>query len=176
MNIIEFTHIFLPHLLKDYIDGESDFHALVDTDLWKRVFPENPDSTDEARFFWYQIRLNGFQLKDGTLLLTYTLPTPLVKGQPKFAAIRLDRENRSAHYYLLNKPQSIDDQWDILWMPFPKAGDKMKLEFNRKIEGTDSLRNFILTVQQINFSDAEYGNSILSSIFRILKDTVVPME
>ena len=40
MNISEFTNIFLPQLLSQYIDGDLPFHALVDTDLWKQVFPE----------------------------------------------------------------------------------------------------------------------------------------
>lgn len=176
MNIVDFTHTFLPHLLKEHIDGNLDFHALVDVDLWKRIFPEDPDSNEEGRFFWYQIRLNSFELKDHTLLLTYTLPTPMQKGQPKFAGIRLDRRTHQAHYYLLNKPQRVDDPWDILWMPFPKANEKMKLEFKCKIDGTDSLRNFVLSAQHIAFEDEEYDTTLLSSFLRHLKDTIAPME
>lgn len=176
MNIEEFIYIFLPNLIKQYNERSLDFHALVDVDLWKLIFPDELSSSENGRLFWYQIRLNCFELKDKTLLLTYTLPTPLQKGQPKFAGIRLNRDTRQVHYYILNKPQRFDDPWDILWMPFPKAADIMKLEFNCKIDGTDSLRNFVLTVQRIEYNDAEYGRTLISSIFHHLKDTIAPME
>lgn len=177
MNITEFTQTFLPHLLRDYVSRQAELHSLVDVELWKMVFPDRPDLTRlDGSFLWYQIRLNGFELKDHTLLLTYTLPTPLAKGQPKFAAIRIDRSLRQAHYYLLLKPQRIDDQWDIFWIPFPKAAEKMKLEFLCKIDGTDSLRNFVLTVQHQGFTDHDYGTPFFTSFLRILKDTVAPME
>ena len=176
MNIIELTHTFLPNLVKEYTAGHLDLHALVDFDLWRTIFPESANAPEEGRFLWYQIRLNAFVLKDDTLLLVYTLPVPLQKGHPKFVAIRLDRDTRQAHYYLLQKPQSIEDQWDILWLPFPKAADRMKLEFKCKIDGTDSLRNMVLTVQQQPFTDDDYNDSFLSSLLRNIKNTVKPID
>lgn len=176
MTIRDFTHTFLPQLVLEYSQGTLDLHALVDVDLWKRIFPDQTDNSSDERFFWYQVRLNSFELKDSTLLLTYTLPTPMFKDQAKFCGIRVNRQTRQAHYYLLTKPQSIEDQWDILWMPFPKASEKKKLEFLCKIDGTDSLRNFVLTVQHQDFDDASYGTSLLSSFLRHLKDSIVPME
>ena len=176
MNIHDFTHTFLPQLLRDYTQEKAELHALVDFELWKRIMPDTPGEQADGHFLWYQIRLNAFELQDQTLLLTYTLPVPISKGQPKFVGIRLDRAQRQAHYYLLLKPQDVEDLWDIHWMPFPKASEKMKLEFMRKIDGTDSLRNFVLTVQQKPFTDSDYDTSFISSILRIFKDTVAPME
>lgn len=177
MTISQFTQTFLPQLVRSYADGQLPFHALVDIDLWRRLFPDQQDVAEsDDRFFWYQIRLNSFELKDRTLLLTYTLPTPMRKGLPKLAGIRLNRSTRQAHYYLLTKPQSVDDAWDIHWLPLPKAADRMKPEFRCKIDGTDSLRNFVLTVQHLDFTDADYNASLLSSLFRHLKDTIVPIE
>ena len=176
MNISDFTHIFLPNLVKEYCDGELPLHGLIDVELWKQIFPDTANPRELGHFFWYQIRLNSFGLQDQTLLLTFTLPTPLSKGQPKFAGIRLDRNTREAHYYLLTKPQSVEDQWDIFWLPLPKGSQKMKLEFCRKIDGTDSLRNFVLTAQHIAFADNEYNSSLFSSLLRHIKDTVATQD
>lgn len=176
MNISEFSNIFLPQLVKDYSEGNLDFHALVDFDLWKQVFISPADATEEGRFLWYQIQFNSFELRDHTMLLTYTLPIPIKQGLPKFIGIRIDRTKRIAHYYVLTKPQNVDDAWDIFWMPFPKASSKMKLEFKCKIDGTDSLRNFVLSVQHLPFIDQDYDSSLLSSLLRHLKDTVIPLD
>lgn len=175
MKISDFTNIFLPLLAKEYATSHMELHSLVDLELWKQIFPDSINS-QEGDFRWYQIRLNCFEMKDHTLLLTYTLPTPITRGEPKFAGIRLNRQTREVHYYVLTKPQSVDDPWDILWAPFPKASEKMKLEFKCKIDGTDSLRNFVLSVQQQEFKDTSYGSNLLSSLLRHLKDTIVPME
>ncbi len=176
MNISEFTDIFLPHLLSDYVDGDLPFHALVDTDLWKQVFPETNNTTEAPGILWYQIQLNSFSLQDGSLLLTYTLPEPSHVGQPKFAGIRINRESREAVYYVLYKPKFYDDQWDIMYLPLPQGKQKMKMEFKCKIDGTSSLRNFVFTVQQQKFSSEDYGTTLMELFKRRLKDAITPMD
>ena len=172
MNITEFTDIFLPNLLALYIDGELPFHSLVDTDLWKQVFPETTNTDNKPNILWYQIQLNSFALQDGTLLLTYTLPEPSQANQPKFVGIRLNRETNEAVYYVLYKPKFYDDQWDIWYLPLPQGQQKMKLEFKCKIDGTSSLRNFVFTVQQLNFSSEDYGTTLMDIFKRRLKDAI----
>lgn len=172
MNISEFTDIFLPHLLAEHIAGELPFHALVDTDLWKQVFPETNNVNEKPGILWYQIQLNSFSLQDGTLLLTYTLPEPSQVGQPKFAGIRLNRATNEAVYYVLYKPKFYDDQWDIMYLPLPQGQQKMKMEFKCKIDGTSSLRNFVFTVQQLKFTSEDYGTTIMDLFKRRFKDAL----
>lgn len=172
MNISEFTNIFLPHLLSQYIDGDLPFHALVDTDLWKQVFPETNKPGEKPGILWYQIQLNSFALQDGTLLLTFSLPEPNQANLPKFAGIRLKRETNEAVYYVLYKPKFYDDQWDIHYLPLPQGKEKMKLEFKCKIDGTSSLRNFVFTVQQLKFESEDYGTTLMDLLKRRVKDAL----
>lgn len=174
MNISEFTNIFLPNLLSLHIDGELPFHALVDTDLWKQVFPESSTSNEDPGILWYQIQLNSFSLQDGTLLLTYTLPEPGQPNLPKFAGIRLNRQTHEAVYYVLYKPKFYDDQWDIWYLPLPQGKQKMKMEFKCKIDGTSSLRNFVFTVQQLQFGSEDYGTTLMDLLKRRVKDALTP--
>ncbi len=172
MNISEFTDIFLPHLLSHYIDGELPFHSLVDVDIWKQVFPEEKDVRDSSHILWYQIQFNSFELKDGTLLLTYTLPEPSQVNKAKFAGIRLNRATNEAVYYVLYKPKYYDDQWDIWYLPLPQGKQKMKMEFKCKIDGTSSLRNFVFTVQQLKFDSEDYGTTFMDVLKRRMKDAI----
>ncbi len=176
MNISEFTDIFLPNLLAEHIDGKLPFHALVDKDIWKQVFPESKNATEKAEILWYQIDLNYHILQDNTLLITYSLPEPSKPNLPKFAGIRLDRKNNQAIYYALYKPKFYDDQWDIFYLPLPQGREKMKMEFKCKIDGTSSLRNFVPTVQQLKFDSEDYGTTLMSLFKRRLKDAISTQE
>lgn len=176
MNISEFTDIFLPNLLASYIDGELPFHSLVDTELWKQIFPETLNANGKPGILWYQIQLNSFALQDGTLLLTFTLPEPSQVNCPKFAGIRLNRQTNEAVYYVLYKPKFYDDQWDIFYLPLPQGRQKMKMEFKCKIDGTSSLRNFVFTVQQLKFSSEDYGTTLMDLFKRRIKDAITPQE
>ena len=166
MTITEFTDTFLPHLTSLYVEGSLPLHGLVDVDLWRQVFPEQ-GAAGSKQFHWYEVGLTCNPLQDQTLLLTYTLPQPIVKGHPKFVAIRIDpqaRDARRAVIYTLRKPASIYDQWDIYYLPFPNQNSRQEQKFRIKIEGTDSLRNFVFSVQQISFSDSEYDNTWIGRI------------
>jgi len=166
MTIREFTHIFLPHLVSLYVDGELPLHGLVDIDTWRRVFPERNDGPAD-QILWYQISLTCNHLQDGSLLFSFILPQPQVKGQAKFAAIRLKPQapgEACATYYTLCMPVSIDDDWDIFYLALPVGRQKKELKFYRKIEGTDSLRNFVLTVQQMPFYDSRYGKTAMDHV------------
>lgn len=170
MDIVEFTDIFLPNILSLYVDGEMPLHALVDIDTWKRVFPFGP-SHPENEIQWYQVQISCNLLKDHTLLFTFTLPEPTSPNETKFAAFRLnpqDKDITHAVYYVLRKPQCVDDDWNIFYLPFPEGRNKRALKFCRKIDGTDSLRNFILTVQQIDFVDQRYSETWFNRILQLL--------
>lgn len=171
MELLHFTDIFIPRLVSLYVDGELPIHALVDFDTWKKVYPEGLSSGDINTFHWYQFSLTCNQLKDGTLLFTFILPTAMRHGDPQFAAIRLDPQDkieRKAVYYVMRRPSNIDDQWDIFWIPFPKANDKMELKFCKKVEDTNSLRNFVYAVQQTEFDASDYDRSLKDYFFDFL--------
>lgn len=178
MQFEDFTNIFLPHLIQEYVDGNLPLHALVDLDTWKKVFPEDY-SPEKTQFHWYQVSFTCNQLKDGSILLTYILPLPELARQPHFAAIRLNLNNRSDNhvvYYVLRKPQNVDDQWDIHYLPFPENKGKLELKFRRKIEGTNSVRNFVYSVQQIPFDDNEYNQTTIGTIVKIIKNAIQPQD
>lgn len=161
MTISEYTDTFLPQIASLYVEGAMPLHALVDLDLWRQVFPDSAP-TSAQQFHWYEVSLTCNPLQDGTLLLSYTLPEPLAKGEAKYAAIRINpcaRDARRAVVYTLRKPASIYDEWDIHYLPLPNQQGKLDVKFRCKIEGTDSLRNFVFAVQQIPFLDAEYDSS-----------------
>jgi len=170
MDIHQFSKIFLPQLVLEYVKGTLPFHALVDIDTWKKVFP-NKVRRHPYQIQWSQLVLTCNPLKDRTILLSFILPQPLKYGDVKFAAIRLNPEEhtlRRAVYYVLTKPQSYDDNWDISYLPLPQGEDKMELKFIQKITGTDSLRNFVYDVQQIDFDDDNYNKSIFDGIKGLL--------
>lgn len=172
MQFEDFTNIFLPHLIQEYVDGKLPLHALVDLDTWKKVFPVD-FSLERTQFHWYQVSFTCNRLQDGTILLTYILPQPEQPKHPYFAAIRLNlniRSDKHVVYYVLRKPQNVDDQWDIYYIPFPENKGKLELKFRRKIEDASSLRNFIYSVQQLSFHDNEYNQTTMGTIVGILKN------
>lgn len=170
MDYSQFTNIFLPGLVSDYVNRVLPRHALIDFDSWKRFYPDIfPTSTSQV--LWNEIRFTCDSLTDGTLLITFALPRPQKKGDAKFAAIRInlqEKEELHATYYMLCKPQDKDDAWDILHLPLPLGQDKMELKFLCKIEGQNSLRNFVRTVQQNPFDDNSYNKSFWDDIKVVL--------
>jgi len=166
MDLNDFSKIFLPNLVSEYVKGTLPLHALVDLDTWKKVFPDK-GYKQSKQFPWYQVEFTCNALKDRTILLSFILPQPKKYGEAKYAAIRLNPEEhaqRRAVYYILTKPQNYDDQWDIHYLPLPLGADKMELKFKQKITGTDSLRNFVYDVQQIPFDDDSYNKSIIDGM------------
>jgi len=167
MEILDFTNIFLPNIVSLYVDEQLPLHSLVDIDTWRRVFPEDPNGSP-SQIHWYQISLTCNQLQDRTILFSFILPEPTRKGDPKFVAIRLKPEAGGTYravYYQLCKPGSIYDQWDIYYLPLPEGKQKKEMKFKCKIQGTDSLRNFVYSVQQLPFEDNTYNKTTLDHIW-----------
>ena len=162
MDTNQFSKIFLPRLVFEYVRGTMPFHALVDLDLWTKVFP-NPVHKRSTQIRLSQVSFFCQILSDRTLLIIFILPQPKKYGEVKFAAIRLNPEEhveRRAVYYVLTKPQSADDSWDISYLPLPLGEDKMELKFKKKASAADDLCNFINDVQQIDFNDESYNKSL----------------
>lgn len=163
MDTNQFTNIFLPRLVFEYVRGTMPLHALVDLDLWRKVFPYKGNKRNP------QLNLNLVEfccqaLPNRTLLFTFVLPQPKKPEDAKFATIRLKPEEhaiRRAVYYTLSMPQSDEDPWDIYYLPLPLGADKMELKFKQKASGGDDLCNFIRDVQQIDFNDESYNKSLL---------------
>lgn len=215
MNVIEFSDTLLPHLLLSYTRGEIPFHALVDLDLWRQLFPDDAARLDDAealapQFDWHEVRIAGHSLPDGTLLLTYTLPQPKAPGDPKYAAIRIDRRQQPTFHpdaptaddtatseadmadvapaandepeqppvpaviYTLRQPASPHDQWDVHYLPLPMGEAYLEQRFRCKIEGHDTLRNFILCVQQISFRDNLYQRTWRSRLKAFIEAALTP--
>ena len=88
MDTYQFTDIFLPRLVLEYVRGTMPLHALVDLDLWKKVFPYKGNKRNP------QLNLNLVEiycqaLPDRTLLFIFLLPQPKKPEEAKFAVIRL---------------------------------------------------------------------------------------
>jgi len=165
MTISEFTDTFLPHLVLGYVRHELPLHALFDFDTWKKVFPDQQRAGKQ--FPWYQIKFTCNRLQDGTILLSFILPTPTQVGHPQFAAIRLnltDDKDLRAIYYVLRKPSRYDESWLIFHLPITADTKRLTLDFKREIDGTNSLRNLVLTVQQIPYFQREPSSSLLSMV------------
>lgn len=182
MNIIDFTHIFLPQLAADYVEGRIPLHGLVDIDTWRQVFPDSVTPRSD-QFHWYQIQLTCNKLQDGTLLFSFVLPHPNKSGEPKFAAFRfsLESHRREVAYYLLQRPAKVDDAWDIHHVHLSADSSSIETQFLTKISGTDSLRNFVYSVQQTAFEPTpdeprKEGNSILSYLSRKIKDALTSQD
>ncbi len=178
MNLNDFSKIFLPHLVSEYVKGTLPLHALVDFDTWKKVFPDKI-SKQAKQFHWYQLEFTCNALKDHTLLFSFILPQPKGYGEVKYAAIRLNPEEhaeRRAVYYILSKPRNYDDNWDIYYLPLPLGAEKLELKFKQKISGTDSLRNFVYDVQQIAFDDDSYNRSFIGEVINIFGNILKPQE
>ena len=140
MTIKEFTDIFLPSLVQLYKNGQLDFHALLDMDIWRKIYPDSREEPHD--FLWYQIKLNAFALKDGTGLIVYSLLEPNMSGERKFIGIRFDNKSRDVHYYILVRPRFYDSPWEIFQYSFASR----KFVFDYVINGTHSLRDFVNTI------------------------------
>lgn len=177
MTITEFAFRFLPQLVNRYRMGDLPFHALVDFDLWKQIFPDQTGLVDQTNLKWYTVQLCAHCMTDDTLLLSFTFPQPTRVGEPKIAGIRLDRTQQTAEYYVLTKPRHYDDDWDIV-TPLvdndtASTGDSKttdaKPTFRCKILGTDSLRNFVNSVQQRPFPDPLQSGSVMQTLLKYVK-------
>jgi len=149
MTIKEFSDIFLPTLAYQYKNGELDFHALVDIDTWKNIFPDNRSVYHD--FLWYQIKLNSFSLKDGSGLIVFSLPEPNKAEERKFIGIRFDNISRNLLYYVLVRPRFYDATWEIHQYSFTSR----KFIFDCMNNGTSSLRDFKNTIDSRDFEPAK---------------------
>ncbi len=148
MTTIEFSTEFLPTLASSYLSGELGLHALVDFELWSKIFPNDPEHSGNCK--WSNISFNAFQLNDDrqSLLLIYNIPQYNKPKEDKFVGIRIDNNNRQLLYYTLRRPKYNDEPWDICNYDF-----KSKKEiFLEKINGTDSLREFKQAIEKMPFS------------------------
>lgn len=162
----EFTKVFLPHIIAEYIKGTLPFHALVDLDTWKKVFPD-VELTQKNQIQWHEVVLTCNPLSDGTLLLSFVLPRPRNYEEIEYAAIRLNPQEhavRRAVYYVLSKPPREEDNWDILYLPLSQESESFELKFKKKIRGSDNLCNFVHDVQQIDFDDNSYNWSFFDGL------------
>lgn len=157
MNYSEFSHIFLPQLAKEYREGTLPFHALVDIDLWRQVFPDMNAKPGQVQ--WYTIKLNAYSLNDdnNSLLLTYSLPERREKEEAKFIGLRINNINRTLTYYILRRPSVVDEHWDLYQYNFAQQHE----DFVQKIQTTDSLREFRNCIEHLS-QTAQPGESLIS--------------
>ena len=163
MDTSEFSKIFLPNIVFEYLRGTLPPHALVDIDAWKKVYPYQKRKRGN-QIDWEHVEFTCYDLQDRTLLLTFILPQPKEYGEVEYVAIRLkpeEHDEKRAVIYILTKPQDPGDKWDISYLPLPLGADKMEFKFKQKISSTDQVRNFAKDVQQIDFYDDSYNKSIL---------------
>ncbi len=150
MTYFEFTNHFLPQLAQLYLNKEIDFHALVDFDLWKKVFPDVPKA--DGSFYWNRISFNAFALNDpeSSLLLVYNLPLQNTPKEAQFIGIRFNNNRTRLNMYVLRRPRFYDEFWDVFQYNF-ELGKEIFIE---KLRGTNSLREFCADIQRLPFSSS----------------------
>ena len=146
-----FSTILLPHLAQSWADGQIPFDQLVAFDIWEKLFP-NPvvaegSYPDPDNIPWYDIRLNAFNLTDGTLLLVYSLPKARNYKDVQFVGLRLDRKEKRYVCYILRRPKYEDDEWEICTV----TPDDKEPRYYGPVNGTWSIRCFWLSINSIPF-------------------------
>ena len=149
MTYTEFTDYFLPTLAISYRSGKFNFHALVDFDLWKKVFPDEGNRNDEVQ--WSEISFNAFTLndKEKSLFVVFAMPERIVPNEAKFVGFRLDNNRKRIACYSLRRPKYHDDPWKVFLYDYK---DKKNF-FITELMGTHSMREFINAVEKIDFQD-----------------------
>ncbi len=149
MTYQDFTNIFIPNLARLYREKKISLHGLVDFHTWSQVLPEPDELTND--FQWKKISFNAFSLEDeeNSLLLVYSIPLFNQKKEAEFIGIRLNNNRDKLILYSLRRPRYNDDPWDICQYDFDK-GDEVFLD---KIKGTDSMREFMNAIQQMEFKE-----------------------
>lgn len=167
MNYKEFTQTFLPSLAKEYREGNLPFHALIDFDLWRRVFPDQAAAPGQVQ--WYAVKLNAFCLNDEerTLLLTFSIPLLNRRDEVKFVGMRINNKQNTLTYYLLRRPRYNDELWDLFQYDFENNQEI----FIQKNNGTDSLREFRNTIELLKNGDTE-PVSLFDVIKKGLKEAI----
>lgn len=145
MTYQEFSDKFLVTLASAYRNGTLDLHALIDFNLWKRVFPE--EYGNHLRVQWNKISFNAFTLSDSTnsLLLVYKIPEAFKHREAGFIGIRLDNNRKDLYYYSLRHPQYHDEPWMIYQYDFKKSQNI----FIEDIHGTNSMREFKASIERM---------------------------
>ncbi|MBE6330980.1 MAG: hypothetical protein K6E73_11715 [Bacteroidales bacterium] len=149
MTYSDFTNIFLPKLACAYRDGQIKFHALVDFDLWKKIFPDESHGNFDVQ--WSAISFNAYVLNDEekSLLIVFSIPLFKIKREAKFVAFRLDNKRKRIVCYYLRRPQYHDDYWKIYLYDM-----KMRKEyFITDLSDTDSMRVFIKDITDLPFRE-----------------------
>jgi len=149
MTYQDFTNTFIPSLTLLYQTGQIPFHGLVDFNLWSQILPEPEELTND--FQWRKISYNAFVLEDEekSLLIVYSIPLFNQKKEAEFIGIRLNNNRDKLILYSLRRPKFHDDAWDICQYDYSKK-DEVFLD---KIKGTDSMREFINAIQQLEFKE-----------------------
>lgn len=149
MTYQEFTDTFIPQLALLYRQKKITLHGLVDFNLWSQILPESDELYSD--FQWNKISFNAFVLNDEekSLFIVYSIPLFKNKKEAEFIGIRLDNNRDNLILYSLRRPKFHDDAWDICQYDFDK-GDEVFLE---KIKGTDSMREFMNAIQNMEYKD-----------------------
>lgn len=149
MTYQDFTNTFIPNLALLYQTKQISLHGLVDFNLWSQILPESEELTND--FQWRKISFNAFVLEDDekSLLIVYSIPLFNQKKEAEFIGIRLNNNRDKLILYSLRRPKYHDDAWDICQYDF----DKKDEVFLDKIKGTDSMREFMNAIQQLEFKE-----------------------
>lgn len=149
MTYKEFSETFLLDLARSYRNGKIPFHALVDKDLWQRIFLDNETGIHSLR--WYNIKINPYLLSDSesSLLIVFSIPIQNLSKETKFIGMRFNSNRSTILFYSLCRPHYVDEAWDIFQYDFERS----EYTFVSKIHGTDSLREFRNNIERIPFRE-----------------------
>lgn len=146
MTYQEFCNTFLVQITSDYRDELLPFSALINVQLWEKLFPNNFQAATEVK--WHQVKMVPFMLKDAarTGLLVYSVNTFQLPHEIKYVGIRFDNKCRqNSVLYFLRRPQYVDEHWDISYYDF----DKQQEVFIQKMTATDSITEFRNEIERL---------------------------
>ena len=162
MTYTEFTDIFLPALATSYRNGSMKFHGLFDFDLWKRIFPDENNRAGELQ--WSEVQFNAFALndKEKSLFIVFSLPERVKPDEAKYIGFRLDSNRKRIACYSMRRPKYHDDPWQIFQYDYKRRG----LTYSAEVMGTNSMREFINTIEKFDFQETPSFAERFSDVLR----------
>lgn len=100
---------FLPELVEACQKGELPVDALGNFAFWNKCLTD--DGKNSFAFDWGELTADVEHVDDATAIVKYTFPSPLMEPEALFAAVVMNRKEKTLEYYTLEK--SFNNTWTI---------------------------------------------------------------
>lgn len=100
---------FIPEMVEACQNGELPIDALGNFNFWYKCLTD--DSKNPFAFEWNELTADIEHLNDETAILKYTFPVPMMEPEALFAAVVMNRAEKTLNYYTLEK--SFNNTWAV---------------------------------------------------------------